>query len=96
MIEITAGATALLNDVRFAEGIPESYGLRFYSEDQGEGGDAVGIAFAKAPAEGDQVAQQEQLPVFIAPEVAAELTAAVLDVEDTPDATSQRFVLRVS
>ena len=93
MIEITQGATALLNGVRAAEGIPPTYGLRFYSEQDGTGADAVGIAFAKAPAEGDQVEHQRELPVYVAPEVAQELASAVLDVEGT-DGSSQRFVIR--
>jgi Fe-S cluster assembly iron-binding protein IscA len=92
MIEVTQGATALLNKVRAAKGIPNSYGLRFYQETAGDGEAAVGIAFAEAPGENDQVITEQDVPVYIAPEVAPELGNAVLDVEGEP--TPQRFVIR--
>jgi len=92
MVEITQGATNLLNAVRAAEGVPENYGLRFYPETAGDGGAGGGLAFAKAPAQGDQVSEQEEIPLYVAPEVAQELTEAVLDVE--AEGSSQRFVIR--
>ena len=92
MVEISQGATELLNAVRTAEGIPESYGVRFYSEKDRNGASAVGIAFAQGPVTGDEVAVAKDLPVYIAPEVAAEMGDAVLDVD--AGAGSPRFVIR--
>jgi Fe-S cluster assembly iron-binding protein IscA len=92
MVEISQGATELLNAVRSAEGIPESYGVRFYSEKDGDGDAAVGIAFAQAPQVGDEVLVAKDLPVFVAPEVAQEVGDAVLDVDD--GAGSPTFVIR--
>ena len=77
MVEISQGATEVLTAVRSAKGIPESYGVRFYSETDREGEASVGIAFAQAPATGDAVVAAQELPVFVAPEVAEELGAAV-------------------
>jgi hypothetical protein len=93
MVEISRGATELLEAVRTAEGIPETYGVRFYSEREADGTEAVGIAFAQAPVTGDEVVVTPQdLPVYIAPEVAGELGEAVLDVEN--GAGPPRFVIR--
>ena len=92
MVEISQGATELLTAVRSAEGIPESYGVRFYSEKDPDGASAVGIAFAQGPATGDEVVVAQDLPVFIAPEVANELGEAVLDIEG--GAAAPRFVIR--
>jgi Fe-S cluster assembly iron-binding protein IscA len=92
MIEVTQGATNLVKDLRAAQGIPESYGLRFYAETSVDGASAVGIAFASGPVEGDQVVGEPVLPVYVAPEVAPELGDAVLDVEGEP--VPQRFVIR--
>ena len=92
MVEISQGATEVLTAFRSAEGIPESYGVRFYSETDREGEASVGIAFAQGPATGDEVIAAQELPVFIAPEVAQELGEAVLDVEGGP--AEPRFVIR--
>jgi Fe-S cluster assembly iron-binding protein IscA len=92
MIDVTQGATNLVNELRAAQGIPDSYGLRFYGETGADGAAAVGIAFASGPVEGDQVVGERVLPVYVAPEVAPELGDAVLDVEGEPE--PQRFVIR--
>jgi len=94
MIEVTQGATNLVNELRAAQGIPDSYGLRFYSQAVADGTAAVGIAFAQGPGEGDQIITEKALPVYVAPEVAHELGDAVLDVEGEP--VPQRFVIRTS
>jgi hypothetical protein len=52
----------------------------------------VGIAFAQGPATGDEVVAAQELPVYIAPEVANELGEAVLDIEG--GAAAPRFVIR--
>ncbi|MEA2592741.1 MAG: hypothetical protein QOD62_2572 [Actinomycetota bacterium] len=82
----------MLNTLRSAEGIPDSYGVRFYSEKDRDGVSAVGIAFAQGPATGDEVVVAQELPVFVAAEVASELGDAVLDVEG--GAEVPRFVIR--
>jgi hypothetical protein len=95
MVEISQGATEVLTAVRSAEGIPDSYGVRFYSETDRDGASAVGIAFAQGPVTGDEVIVAQELPVFIAPEVAQELGEAVLDVEGVEGgAAAPRFVIR--
>ncbi|MCW3036713.1 MAG: hypothetical protein JWM17_2025 [Actinobacteria bacterium] len=92
MVQISQGATEVLNTLRSAEGIPDSYGVRVYSEKDRDGVSAVGIAFAQGPATGDEVVVAQELPVFVAAEVASELGDAVLDVEG--GAEVPRFVIR--
>ncbi|MGH2717481.1 MAG: hypothetical protein ACRDJU_02735 [Actinomycetota bacterium] len=91
MIEVTKGAVNLLTEVRSAQNIPESYGLRFYNKVENDGSAAVAISFAQAPAQGDKIITEQQLPVYVAPDVVQEMSDAVLDVEG--DADSQRFVI---
>jgi Fe-S cluster assembly iron-binding protein IscA len=45
----------------------------------------LGLTFAEAPAEDDEVTEQEGTLIFIAPEVVEPLASAALDVQDTPD-----------
>jgi Fe-S cluster assembly iron-binding protein IscA len=47
----------------------------------------LGLTFAEAPAEDDEVTEQEGtlIFIFIAPEVVEPLASAALDVQDTPD-----------
>jgi hypothetical protein len=96
MVQISQGATEVLNTLRSTEGIPESYGVRFYSEKDRDGASAVGIAFAQGPATGDEVIVAQELPVFVAADVASELGDAVLDVEGVEGgaAAAPRFVIR--
>ena len=92
MFQISQGATEVLNTLRSTEGIPDSYGVRFYSEKDHDGVSAVGIAFAQGPATGDEVVVAQELPVYVAADVASELGDAVLDVEG--GAEVPRFVIR--
>lgn len=92
MIEVTQGAATFLTGLRSANNIPETYGVRFYNQVTDDGSAAVAIAFAQAPAEGDQVlGPEKKLPVYVAPDVAQEMDDAVLDVEG--DQGSERFVI---
>lgn len=92
MVEITPEAADLLNEVRVAEGVPETFALRFSSQPDANGEPAVGIGLASAPEVTDEVVRTPTMPVYVAPEVAGELENAVLDVET--DASSERFVIR--
>ncbi|HEV2451205.1 MAG TPA: hypothetical protein VGS62_04700 [Streptosporangiaceae bacterium] len=91
MIEVTKGAANLLTEVRTTNNIPETYGLRFYNSVADDGSAAVAIAFAQAPAQGDEVLTEKQMPVYVASDVVQEMSGATLDVEG--DGGSQRFVI---
>lgn len=80
MLEITRGAAALLTELRDGQDIPEEYGVRVFPEASEPGEVTIGLGFADAPAEGDQISEQDGLKVFVAPELAAPLEDAAIDV----------------
>ena len=87
MLRLTQAAAAELAEVRHAQGLPESFGLRVSGEPQSGGRMALQLAFAEVPAEDDQVSEQEGTRVFLAPEVADPLSEVAIDVEQTPEGT---------
>lgn len=80
MLEITQGAAALLTELRKGQDVPEDYGLRVFPETAQPGEVTIGLGFTDQPAEGDQVAEQEGMKVFVAQELAAPLEDAAIDV----------------
>jgi iron-sulfur cluster assembly protein len=87
MLQLTHAAAAEIGEVRRAQGLPDTVGLRVFGEPRAGGEMALGLTFAEVPAEDDQVTEQEGTRVFIAPEVAAPLSSAALDVAETPEGT---------
>ena len=85
MLLLTHDAAAEIAEARRAQGVPETFGIRVFGEAQSEGGMDVGLTFAQVPAEDDEVTEQEGTRLFVAPEVAGPLSAAALDVEQTPE-----------
>ena len=92
MLEITHGAAALLTELRNGQDVPAEYGVRVFPESTQPGEVTIGLGFTDAPAEGDQVTEQDGLKVFVAPELAAPLEDAAIDVAQD-DGTS-RLVFR--
>ena len=80
MLEITQGAAALLTELLKGQDVPEDYGLRVFPETAQPGEVTIGLGFTDQPAEGDQVAEQEGMKVFVAQELAAPLEDAAIDV----------------
>jgi Fe-S cluster assembly iron-binding protein IscA len=92
VLQITPGAAALLTEIRQGSEVPDDYGLRVYPEAAESGEVTIGIGFTDAPATGDQVSDQEGLRVFVAPELAAPLDQAAIDVAEQDGAS--RLVFR--
>lgn len=92
MLEITQGAAALLTELREGQDVPDSYGLRVFPEAATPGEMTIGLGFTDQPAAGDQVGEQEGLKVFVAPELAAPLEDAAIDV--TREDGTPRLVFR--
>ena len=80
MLEITRGAAALLTELRQGQDVPEDYGLRVFPETNQPGEVTIGLGFTDQPADGDQVAEQEGMKVFVAQELATPLEDAAIDV----------------
>jgi len=80
--------------MREQQGVPESYGLRVFPSHGPIGGVAVG--FADHPQEGDQVNQETGERLFVAPEVAEELSEYALDIVDDRAADGVDVVKRLT
>ncbi len=92
MLQVTQGAAALLTELRNGQDVPEDYGVRVFPESTQPGEVTIGLGFTDTPAEGDQVTEQEGLKVFVAPELAAPLENAAIDVAQEDGAS--RLVFR--
>jgi len=80
-MQITSNAAVLLREVRRAVDAPETYGVRVYAETSDEKGMTVGLGFSEGPSAGDEVSEQQGLPLFVASELAAPLANAIIDTE---------------
>ncbi len=85
MLQLTHAAAIELAGTRRAQGLPDSAGLRIFGEPTPGGELTLGVAFVQVPAEDDQVSERDGARLFVAPEVAAPLAGAALDVQETPD-----------
>ena len=92
MLQVTHGAAALLTELRNGQDVPETYGVRVFPESTQPGEVTIGLGFTDAPAEGDQITEQDGLKVFVAPELAAPLEDAAIDVAQENGAS--RLVFR--
>ena len=84
MLQLTSAAAAQVVRVRQTQGLPDSVGLRVFGRPRPEGGMAVTLSFTDLPAGDDMVTEQEAVRMFVAPEVAYELSTAAIDVEPGP------------
>lgn len=85
MLQLTHAAANQVAQARESQGLPDTFGLRIFGEQQAGGGLSLSLAFAEVPADDDQVSEQEGTRLFLAPEVVEPLSAAALDVQDTPE-----------
>jgi iron-sulfur cluster assembly protein len=80
VLQITHSAASFLSEIRRGQDVPETYGLRVFPESTEPGEITIGLGFTDAPADGDQVTEQDGLRVFVAPELAMPLDDAAIDV----------------
>lgn len=97
VLQCTPTAAMTLRQLGMKQGFPEHYGVRLFPSETEAGEQAVAIAFAARPAEGDQVDEQHGTRIFVAADVAGSLAHVELDV--VPSAagngnSSPRLVLR--
>lgn len=83
MLAITPTAVdAIKAIVTSSEGIPDDGGLRIAATASADGsGTALAVELAEEPAAGDQVVDEDGAHVFLEPQAAVALDAAVLDAE---------------
>jgi Fe-S cluster assembly iron-binding protein IscA len=92
VLQITHGAATFLSELRRGREVPETYGLRVFPESTKPGAITIGLGFTDTPLEGDQVTEHDGLRVFVAPELAAPLEDAAIDV--TGDNGTPRLLFR--
>ncbi|MEA2650296.1 MAG: iron-sulfur cluster assembly protein [Chloroflexota bacterium] len=91
MLQITHGAATFLSELREGQDVPETYGLRIYHETTEADEVTVALGFTDSPTDGDQVTEQDGLRVFVAPELAAPLADAAMDVSADEEAPRLLF-----
>jgi Fe-S cluster assembly iron-binding protein IscA len=84
MLQCTQAAASTLRHVREQEGIPETYGLRVFPAQAPTGEVNLQLGFVEAPADGDQVNEAHGERLFVAPEIAEDLSALALDAVSDP------------
>ncbi len=92
MLQITHGAATFLSELRRGQEVPDTYGLRVFPESTAPGEVTIGLGFTDRPLDGDQVTERDGLKVFVAPELAAPLEDAAIDV--TGDDGTPRIIFR--
>jgi Fe-S cluster assembly iron-binding protein IscA len=81
MLQMTDRAADLLRNLRNEAQLPESAGVRIYSEPAATTGEpTLSIGFTPDPMPADQVSDHAGLRLFVAPEIAEPLSGAVMDV----------------
>jgi iron-sulfur cluster assembly protein len=97
MLQCTPAAAATLDQVREEQGLPDTVGLRVYPAQSPDGQATLGLGFTEEPQAGDQVGEQHGTRLFVAPEIADQLSDMALDVEPDPTldgGASPQLVLR--
>jgi Fe-S cluster assembly iron-binding protein IscA len=80
MLSLTATAVDAVRDATSAEDAPPEAGLRIVAEEV-DGDLELGISLVEAPAEGDEVVEQDGARVYLDPAAAAALAEVELDAE---------------
>ncbi|HEX2141077.1 MAG TPA: hypothetical protein VHK28_02215 [Candidatus Limnocylindria bacterium] len=77
---MTDRAVHLLRTLRQEAELPDSTGVRVYSESDESGQKMLSIGFTPDPAPSDEIAERDGLRLFVASDVANPLSEAVMDV----------------
>ena len=91
MLQITHRVATFLSELREGQDVPDTYGLRIYPETTEADEVTVALGFTDSPTDGDQVTEQDGLRVFVAPELAAPLADAAIDVSADEEAPRLLF-----
>jgi Fe-S cluster assembly iron-binding protein IscA len=80
MLQMTDRAADLLRNLRNDAQLPDSAGVRVYSETAPTGEPTLSIGFTPDPLPSDHVTDHAGVRLFVAPEIAEPLSDAVMDV----------------
>jgi Fe-S cluster assembly iron-binding protein IscA len=92
MLQMTDRAVTLLRSLRQQADLPDSTGVRVYSEADDSGQRMLSIGFTPEPAPTDEVGEHDGLRLFVASDVASPLSEAVMDV--TGDNGDSQLIFR--
>lgn len=95
MLHCTQAAASTIRSLREQQGVPESYGLRVFPAQAPTGEIGLSIGFAEGPQHGDHVNEDHGQRLFVAAEVAHELSDFALDAVTEPSADGQAVGLRL-
>lgn len=84
MLQISEKARTVLEWVRAHEKLPETFGVRISIEADGGGNRSISLSWAREPEEDDQVIRQLGTEIYVAPDVAEQLSESIIDLEETP------------
>jgi Fe-S cluster assembly iron-binding protein IscA len=84
MLTLSDQAATVLTESRSQQGIPEDALLRVAGAQQGQE-QGITLGFVDQPQEGDQTGDAHGLGICVAPEVAAQLDAAKIDIDQSGD-----------
>jgi Fe-S cluster assembly iron-binding protein IscA len=85
MLTLTDRAAAVLAEARSRSGLSDDVGVRISGESKNGQEPSYRLTFAAEPAPEDLVVHSGVTSLFVAPEVAGQMQAAVLDVNDGGD-----------
>ena len=92
MLKLSDNAAAALENLREAEGIPESQNARLTGGEQPGGDIVVRLEFVEDRLDADQVAEQAGTEILVDPGLAEPLSDVVLDIEDTGEGVAFVFL----
>jgi len=92
MLKLSDNAAAALEELRQAEGIPESHDARLTGGPRPDGDIVVRLEFVESRSDADQVTTQAGTDVLVDPLLAEPLSDVILDVDNTGEAVSFVFV----
>lgn len=84
ILQVSTSAVSILEEARAAQDVPESFGVRLFTNADDNGQGVLALAFTDQPASGDEVTEQDGTEIYVAPELAGPLADQRLDVQDTP------------
>ena len=89
MLQCTQAAASTIRQLREQQGVPETYGLRVFPAQAPTGEVNLAIGFAEAPQQGDQINEEHGEKLFVAPEIADDLSELALDVVADPESNGE-------
>lgn len=84
MLQVSEKARTVLEWVRAHEKLPETFGVRISIEADSQGNQSISLSWAREPQEEDQVIRQLGTEIYVAPDVAEQLSESIIDLEETP------------